>query len=122
MKSNGPNVTIERRPHQDELPELAARLLADFARIVAAEARLLESNIVGAAQICLDRASIASILIVLRAAGVVALLASLMLLLHLWMPWWQVLGVVGVGAIVAAEVLTRLKRVSASQSSAASMR
>ena len=57
MKSNESDVTIERTPHQDELPELAVRLLSDFARIVAAEARLLESNIVGAAQICLDRAS-----------------------------------------------------------------
>ena len=55
----------------------------------------------------LDRVYVASTLIVLAAAGVVALLASIVLLLHQWMPWWQVLGLVGVCAIVVAEVLRR---------------
>src|ERR1700687_5624280 len=96
MKTNESNVTIERQPREEELPELAVRILSDFARIVAAEARLLESNIVVAAQTLLDRVYIASTLIVLAAAGVVALLASLALLLHQWMHWWQVLGLVGV--------------------------
>src|ERR1700687_648345 len=99
MKTNESNVTIERQPREEELPELAVRILSDFARIVAAEARLLESNIVGAANTLLDRVYIASILIVLAAAGVVALLTSLVLLMHHWMPWWQVLGTIGLCAI-----------------------
>jgi hypothetical protein len=107
MKSNEPNISIERRPREEELPELAVRILSDFTRIVAAEARLLESNIVGAANALLDRVYIASILIVLAAAGVVALLASVVLLMHQWMPWWQVLGMVGLCAIAIAEVLRR---------------
>jgi hypothetical protein len=107
MKSNEPNISIERRPREEELPELAVRILSDFARIVAAEARLLESNIVGAANTLLDRVYVASILIVLAASGVVALLASLVLLMHQWMPWWQVLGMVGLCAIAIAEVLRR---------------
>lgn len=92
-------------PHQEELPELGVRILSDFARIVAAEARLLESNIVEAAESFLDRLYLASILIVLVAAGIVAILASLALLLHHWMRWWQVMGVLGVGAIIVAGVL-----------------
>jgi uncharacterized membrane protein len=107
VKTNESNLTIEREPHTEELPELAVRILSDFARIVAAEARLLESNIVVAANTLVGRVYVAFVLIVLAAAGVVALLASVVLLLHHWMPWWQVLGMVGVGAIVVAEVLRR---------------
>ncbi|MGB8681875.1 MAG: hypothetical protein WCD12_03225 [Candidatus Binatus sp.] len=106
IKSNESDLTIERES-QDELPELAVRILSDFARIVAAEARLLESNVVGAATTLLGQVYLTSTLIVLAAGGIVALLASLVLLLHRWMPYWQVLGLVGVGAIVAAEVLRR---------------
>jgi hypothetical protein len=107
MKSNQSNVAIERRPREEELPELAVRILSDFARIVAAEARLLESNIVGAANTLVDRLYIAAILIVLAAAGAVALLIGLVLLMHHWMPWWEVLGAVGLCALVVAEVLRR---------------
>lgn len=107
MKPNESNLTVERDPRSEELPELAVRILSDFARIVAAEARLLESNIVVAANALVDRVYVAFVLIVLAAGGVVALLASVVLLLHLWMPWWQVLGLVGVVAIVVAEILRR---------------
>ena len=107
MKPNESNLTVERDPRSEELPELAVRILSDFARIVAAEARLLESNIVVAANALVDRVYVAFVLIVLAAGGVVALLASVVLLLHLWMPWWQVLGLIGVGAIVVAEILRR---------------
>ena len=102
MKSNQSDIAIEREPRGEELPELAVRILSDFARIVAAEARLLESNIVVAAQTLLERVYIASTLVVLAAAGVIALLASFALMLHQWMHWWQVLGLVGVCAIIAA--------------------
>jgi hypothetical protein len=107
VKSNQADIAIKPEPGEEELPELAVRILSDFARIVAAEARLLESNIVLAAQTLLDRVYLASILIVLAAAGIVALLASLALLLHQWMHWWQVLGLVGVCATIAAELLRR---------------
>jgi hypothetical protein len=107
VKPNESNLTVERDPRSEELPELAVRILSDFARIVAAEARLLESNIVVAANALVDRVYVAFVLIVLAAGGVVALLASVVLLLHLWMPWWQVLGLVGVVAIVVAEILRR---------------
>jgi hypothetical protein len=105
MTSNEFDARVERR--EADMPELAVRIMSDFARIVAAEARLLESNIVGAAQSLIDRVYVAATLIVLAAAGVLALLSSVIMLLHQWMPWWQVLGVVGLAAIVAAEVLRR---------------
>jgi hypothetical protein len=107
MKPNESDVAIEHEQREAELPDLAVRILSDFARIVAAEARLLEANIVGAAQTFLDRVYIASTLVVLSAAGVVAVFASLALLLHQWMRWWQVLGLVGMSAIAVAEVLRR---------------
>ncbi len=106
-KSDESDIRVINSPREDELPELAVRILSDFARIVAAEARLLESNIVGAAQSLLDRVYVTSTLIVLAAAGVLALLGSVVLLLHQWLPWWQVLGLVGVSAVVTAEVLRR---------------
>ena len=107
MNANESKISIERRAREDDLPELAVRILSDFARIVGAEARLLESNITGAANTLLDRIYIESILIVLAAAGVLAMLISMVLLMHHWMPWWQVLGIVGVCAIVVAEGLRR---------------
>jgi Putative Actinobacterial Holin-X, holin superfamily III len=107
MKPNDTNIAAERDRHEAELPELAVRILSDFARIVAAEARLLEANIVEAANKLVGRVYVAAILIVLAAGGVVALLTSVVFLLHHWMPWWQVLGLVGVCAILIAEVLRR---------------
>ncbi len=107
MKPNDNNITIERQPRDQELPDLAVRAVSDFARIVAAEARLVESNVVEAANSLVDRVYIAAILVVLAAAGVVALLSSGMLLLHHWMPWWQVTGAVGLFAIVVAAILRR---------------
>ncbi len=107
MKSSESSIAVERERHEADMPELAVRILSDFARIVAAEARLLESNIVQAANTLVDRVYIAAILVVLAAGGVGALLASVVLLLHHWMPWWQVLGLVGVVAILLAEILRR---------------
>ena len=107
VKSNESDTTVEPEPREAELPELAVRILSDFTRIVAAEARLLESDIVGGARILLNRVYVASILIMLAATGVVALLASIALMLHQWMRWWQVLGLVGLSAIIVAEVLRR---------------
>lgn len=107
MKPNESNNALEPERHEAELPELAVRILSDFARIVAGEARLLESNIVEAANALVGRVYIAAILIVLAAGGVVALLASVVFLMHQWMPWWQVLGLVGVSSVLIAEILRR---------------
>jgi hypothetical protein len=107
MTANDNNLTAEGHRREEELPELAIRILSDFARIVAAEARLVESNIVEAANSLVDRVYIAAILVVLAAAGVVAMLSSVVLLLHHWMSWWQVLGAVGICAIVVAAALRR---------------
>jgi hypothetical protein len=107
MKSDESDIRALQPSREADLSDLALRILSDFARIVAAEARLLESNIVGAAQALVDRVYIASTLIVLAGAGVLAMLASVILLLHHWMPWWQVLGLVGIASIVLAEVLRR---------------
>jgi hypothetical protein len=90
-----------------DLPELAVRMLSDFGRIVAAEARLLEINIVGAAQALVGRIYLVALLIVLAAAGVVTIIGSVGLLLHLWMPWWLVLGILGLALILLAELLRR---------------
>ena len=90
-----------------DLPELAVRMLSDFGRIVAAEARLLEINIIGAAQALVERVYIAALLIVVGASGLVAIIAGIALLLHQWLPWWQVLGILGLALILLAEVLRR---------------
>ena len=37
MKPNDSNNALERERHEAELPELAVRILSDFARIVAAD-------------------------------------------------------------------------------------
>jgi len=51
LKSNQSDVAeIKPQVREQDLPELAVRILSDFARIVAAEARLIESNLVEAAQ------------------------------------------------------------------------
>ena len=107
MKSNESNIAIEQAPREPELPELLLRALSDFERIVKAEARLFEENLVSAAQVLLDRVYIEAILIGLAAVGIVALLASFALLLHQWMRWWEALGLLGVCAIIAAEALRR---------------
>jgi len=122
MKPTESNNALERERREAELPELVVRILSDFARIVAAEARLVESNIVEAANTLVGRVYIAAILIVLAAGGVVAILASVVFLLHHWMPWWQVLGLIGVSAILIAEVLRRTLIPSPSTSSVSVVR
>jgi hypothetical protein len=117
MKSDESDIRLVQPSREADWSDLAVRILSDFARIVAAEARLLESNIVGAAQALVDRVYIAATLVVLVGAGVLATLGSLILLLHQWMPWWQVLGIVGVAALVVAEVLRRTLIPAASASS-----
>jgi hypothetical protein len=98
---------VGRVPRED-LPDLAVRIVSDFGRIIGAEARLLETNIIGAAQALVDRVYLAAILIVIAAAGVVSIIGSIIMLLHQWMPWWQVLGIVGLASIVIASVLRRV--------------
>jgi hypothetical protein len=107
MTSNESDTRTAHSSREAELPELAVRILSDFARIAAAEARLLESNIVGAAQSFMNRAYFVSVVIVLATTGVLSILGSVMLLLHRWMMWWQVLALVGTAVIVAAELLRR---------------
>lgn len=99
---------VSRVGRETDLPDLGVRILSDFGRIVAAEARLLEVNIVGAAQALVDRIYLAAVLIVVAAAGVVSIIASIIFLLHQWMPWWQVLGIVGLASILLAEILRRV--------------
>jgi hypothetical protein len=100
---------VRREPDlKTDLPDLGVRILIDFGRIVAAEARLLETNLVGAAQALIDRVYLTAILVVIAAAGVVSIIGSIVMLLHQWMPWWQVLGIVGVGSILLAAILRRI--------------
>ncbi len=99
---------VGRVRRENDLPDLGVRILTDFGRIVAAEARLLETNIVGAAQALVDRVYLAAILIVVAAAGVVSIIGSIIMLLHQWMPWWQVLGIVGLTSIAIATILRRV--------------
>jgi hypothetical protein len=99
---------VDRVGRETDLPDLGVRILSDFGRIVAAEARLLEVNIIGATQALVDRIYLAAVLIVVATAGVVSIVASIIFLLHQWMPWWQVLGIVGVASILLAEILRRI--------------
>ena len=100
---------VRREPElKTDLPDLGVRILTDFGRIVAAEAHLLETNLVGAAQALVDRVYLTAILVVIAAAGVVSIIGSIVMLLHQWMPWWQVLGLVGVGSLVLAAILRRI--------------
>jgi fatty acid desaturase len=94
-----------RATHEADLPELGVRILGDFARIVAAEARLVETTFIGIAQAFVDRLYITSIVMVLALAGVIAVVGSIVALLHQWLPWWQVLGVVGVASLILAAIL-----------------
>ena len=99
---------VGRVRRETDLPDLGVRILTDFGRIVAAEARLLETNLIGAAQALVDRVYLTVILVVLAAAGIVSLIGSIMMLLHQWMPWWQVLGIVGIGSLLLAAILRRI--------------
>lgn len=114
MKSNESDAATEQQARESELPELAVRVLSDFERIVAAEAGLLEANIISATQVLLDRLYVEAILIGLAAIGAIAVLISAALLLHQWMQWWKAIGLLGVCVIVAVEVLRRAPISSAS--------
>jgi hypothetical protein len=91
--------------HEADLPELGVRILRDFARIVAAEARLVESTVAGVAQAFVERLYLISIVTVLAVVGVVTVIGAVMALLHTWLPWWQVFGVVGIGSLILAAIL-----------------
>jgi hypothetical protein len=107
VKSNESDIAVKQQQREPELPELVVRALSDFERIIEAEAHLFEENIVSAAQVLLDRLYLETILIGLAGIGVAALLVGLALLLHQWMRWWEALGLLGVCAVVVAEVLRR---------------
>ena len=99
---------VGRVRRETDLPDLGVRIITDFGRIVAAEARLLETNLLGAAQALVDRVYLTAILVVVAAAGIVSIIGSIMMLLHQWMPWWQVLGIVGITSILLAAILRRI--------------
>ncbi len=99
---------VSRVRRETDLPDLGIRIITDFGRIVAAEARLLETNLVGAAQALVDRVYLTAILVVVAAAGIVSIIGSIIMLLHQWMPWWQVLGIVGITSILLAAILRRI--------------
>ena len=107
MKPNESEITTEPQARENELPELAVRVLSDFERIITAEAGLLEANLIRGTQVLLDRLYVEAILIGLAALGAIAVLISVALLLHQWMQWWKALGVLGVCVIVGVEVLRR---------------
>ena len=94
-----------RATHEADLPELGVRILSDFARIVAAEARLVEGTVIGVAQALVDRLYLASIVMLLALTGVIAVVGSMVALSHHWLPWWQVFGVVGLGSLILAAIL-----------------
>ncbi len=98
---------VSRVRRETDLPDLGIRIITDFGRIVAAEARLLETNLVGAAQALVDRVYLTAILVVVAAAGIVSIIGSIIMLLHQWMPWWQVLGIVGITSILLAAIFRR---------------
>ncbi len=110
MKSSENEIAegVGRVRRETDLPDLGVRILTDFGRILAAEARLLETNMVGAAQALVDRVYLTAILVVIAAAGIVSLIGSIVMLLHQWMPWWQVLGIVGLGSLILAAILRRI--------------
>ena len=110
MEPNKFENAVGQAPHEPELPELAVRALSDFERVVAAEARLFETNLVTASNGFLERLYIQSILIVVAAVGMVTLFVSVALILHQWLRWWQVMGILGACLLVAAEVLRRALR------------
>jgi len=110
MKSSENEIAegVGRVRRETDLPDLGVRILTDFGRILAAEARLLETNLVGAGQALVDRVYLTAILVVIAAAGIVSLIGSIVMLLHQWMPWWQVLGIVGLGSLILAAILRRI--------------
>ena len=110
MKSSENEIAegVGRVRRETDLPDLGVRILTDFGRILAAEARLLETNLVGAAQALVDRVYLTAILVVIAAAGIVSLIGSIVMLLRQWMPWWQVLGIVGLVSILLAAILRRI--------------
>jgi hypothetical protein len=91
--------------HEADLPELVIRILGDFSRIIGAEARLVETTVIGVAQAFLNRLYLAMLMMALGLAGVIAAVGSIVALLHYWLPWWQVFGVVGVGSLILAAIL-----------------
>src|SRR5258708_17391749 len=102
MKSSENEIAegVGRVRRETDLPDLGVRILTDFGRILAAEARLLETNLVGAAQALVDRVYLTAILVVIAAAGIVSLICIIVMLLHQWMPLWQVLGIVWPGSLI----------------------
>jgi hypothetical protein len=64
--------------------------------------------LLGGVQALVDRVYLTAILVVLAASGIVSIIGSIMMLLHHWMPWWQVFGIVGLASILLAALLRRV--------------
>ncbi len=87
-----------------EWTTLLGRMLEDLSRVIQLELQLVEARIAPALVAMADRA-IAGLVMV--CAGVIAgacLLAALILLLHIWLQWWECFAIAGVVALICALV------------------
>src|SRR5438309_3954120 len=80
---------------------LAARMIDDVARIVHAEIGLFEAALAAQA----ERFTIDLVLAALLVCGAMCMIAAMILLLRLWVPWWAAFALTGAASMIAAILL-----------------
>lgn len=86
-------------------PVLLGRTLEDLAHIFQLELRLMGAKVPPLMMAVADRAIGALVILYLGIIGGSCLLAALILLLHLWLAWWECFAVGGVVTLVCAVVI-----------------
>jgi hypothetical protein len=85
-----------------EWPTLLDRALADVGRIIQLDVQLLEAKLAQSLMATADRVIARMLVLYTSVLGASCLLASLIFLLHDWMPWWECFGAVGIAIIVCS--------------------
>ena len=100
-------LTIDRASAADpDWATLTERALDDVSRIVRSEAHMLQTSIGAAMEARIDNVVVRLTTVIAMVCGAICILCASILLLHLWLPWWQSFGIMGVG-ILAAGIVSR---------------
>lgn len=112
MKANNHNdnyVGAARLVHsQDDWPTLLSKLFQDFTSVLEHEAELIGVRVKPVFERTIADAFQKLILVLMSLFGIGCLIASVVLLVHTRLNWWQSFGATGVGLIVVVTIVSQL--------------
>ena len=85
-------------------PTLIERAVDDISRILRSEAHMFQTSMGAALEVQISNTVTHLTIIAVMISGALCILGALILLLHLWLPWWQSFGIAGLVTLLAGIV------------------